>query len=102
MKRRYTLSPEAGFDLVNIWRYIASEASREMADRVESVIREKFVYLAANPGGGHWRRDLTNEPVRFFAVYSYLIVYRPETKPLQIVAILHGHRGLGRLLRDRL
>jgi hypothetical protein len=25
----------------------------EMADRVESVIREKIVYLAGRPGGGH-------------------------------------------------
>jgi hypothetical protein len=28
-----------------------------MADRVESVIREKIVYLAERPGGGHWRKD---------------------------------------------
>ena len=37
------------------------------------------------------RRDLTAADVRFLSVYSYLIVYRPETKPLQIVAILHAH-----------
>jgi hypothetical protein len=55
-----------------------------MADRVESVIREKIVYLAGRPGGGHWRKDLTDEPVKFFPVYSYLIVYRPETIPLQL------------------
>ena len=59
-----------------------------MADRVESAIREKIVYLAGRPGGGHWRRDLTDEPVKFFPIYSYLIVYLPETKPLQIVAVL--------------
>lgn len=102
MKCRYILSSEAGFDPLNIWRHIGREVGHETADRVESAIIRKFVYLAANPGGGHWRRDLTDEPVRFFAVYSYLIVYRPETKPLQVVAILHGHRDLRQLLRDRL
>jgi plasmid stabilization system protein ParE len=73
-----------------------------MADRVESVIREKIVYLAGRPGGGHWRRDLTDEPVKFFPIYSYLIVYRPETSPLQMVAILHGRRDAEELLRNRL
>jgi len=58
--------------------------------------------LAGTPGAGHWRRDLTDEPVRFFPVYSYLIVYLPETKPLQVVAILHGHRDVEQLLGDRL
>jgi len=59
---------------------------------VESVIRGKFPYLADFPNAGHRRQDLTSAPVRFLSVYSYLIVYRPETKPLQIVAILHAHR----------
>ena len=73
-----------------------------MADRVESVIREKIGFLATTPGSGHWRKDLTHEPVKFFSVYSYLIVYWPETKPLQVVAILHGQRDVERLLKDRL
>jgi plasmid stabilization system protein ParE len=102
MKRRYILAPQAALDLVEIWRYIKEETSREAADRVESVVRSKFVYLAEFPGGGHWRPDLTEAPVRFFSVYSYLIVYRPETKPLQIVAILHGHRDVAKILPARL
>jgi plasmid stabilization system protein ParE len=98
VKRRYVLAPQAARDLVEIWRYVKQESSRETADRVESVIRSKFVYLAEFPGGGHWRRDLTEASVRFFSVYSYLIVYRPETKPLQIVAILHGRRDVAKIL----
>ncbi len=102
MRARYVLAPEAARDLVRIWHYIGSNASFEMANRVESVIREKIAYLAGRPGGGHWRKDLTDEPVKFFPVYSYLIVYRPETNPLQVVAILHGYRDLEQLLWDRL
>jgi hypothetical protein len=40
--------------------------------------------------------------VKFFPVYSYLIVYRPATKPLQIASILHGRRDVAGLLKDRL
>ena len=101
MKRRYVLAPQAARDLVDIWRYLKKESSQETADRVESIIRSKFAYLAEFPGGGHWRRDLTSAEVRFFSVYSYLIVYRPETKPLQIVAILHSHRDVAKILPKR-
>ncbi len=100
--RRYTLAPAAARDLVEIWRYIQKESSRSTAERVETVIREKMVLLAGEPGAGHLRRDLTSADVRFFPVYSYLIVYRPGTKPLQVVAILHGARDVARLLLQRL
>jgi plasmid stabilization system protein ParE len=99
--RRYILAPEAALDLVEIWRYLKNKANVEIAERVERAIREKIIFLASMPGAGHWRRDLTDEPARFFAVYSYLIVYRPETKPLQVVAILHGSRDVERVLSRR-
>jgi plasmid stabilization system protein ParE len=72
MSRRYVLAPEAALDLVQIGRYIKKNTGLEMADRVESVIRDKIVYLAGRPGGGHWLKDLTDEPVKFFSIYSYL------------------------------
>ena len=102
MRERYVLAPEAAFDLVEIWRYIKKQGSLEMADRVESVIRDRIVFLAANPGAGHWRKNLTDETVKFFPVYSYLIVYRPDTKPLQVVSILHGRRDVEQILKNRL
>lgn len=101
MKRRYVLAPQAARDLVQIWRYIKKESSPETADRVESAIRNKCVYLAEFPNGGHWRRDLTSADVRFLSVFSYLIVYRPETKPIEIVAILHAHRDVAATLTKR-
>jgi antitoxin ParD1/3/4/toxin ParE1/3/4 len=102
MRARYVLAPEAAADLVQIWRYIARSATLHVADQVESVIREKLLYLAGTPGGGHWRKDLTDQQVKFFPVYSYLIVYRPETTPLQVIAILSGRRNLAELLENRL
>jgi plasmid stabilization system protein ParE len=66
MKVRYILAPEAALDLVQIWRYIRKNSSLDMAERVETVIREKVVYLAGRPRAGHWRKDLTDQTVRFF------------------------------------
>jgi toxin ParE1/3/4 len=101
MTARYVLAPRAAQDLVEIWRYIKGHSSVSTADRVESVIRDRIVFLSRRPGAGHWRRNLTDEDVKFSPVYSYLIVYRPETKPLQVVSILHGRRDVERILSER-
>jgi antitoxin ParD1/3/4/toxin ParE1/3/4 len=101
MTRRYVLAPKAALDLVQIWRYLKKQSSVEIADRVESVIRDRIAFLARNPGAGHWRKNLTDESVKFFPVYSYLIVYRPDKKPLQVVSILHGRRDIEQILKDR-
>lgn len=102
MSARYVFAPQAALDLTEIWHYIKEQTSITIADRIESGIREKIAFLAATPGGGHYRKDLTNEDVKFFSVYSYLIVYRPDTKPLQIASILHGRRDVEQILRGRL
>jgi toxin ParE1/3/4 len=102
MKGRYVLAPEAALDLVQIWRYIKKQSSVAVADRVEAAIRDKIVFLAGSPGTGHWRKNLTDDPLKFFPVYSYLIVYRPDTKPLQVVSILHGRRDVEQILKNRL
>ena len=59
-----------------------------------------FSYLS--PGAGHRHDDLTIENVRFFSIYSYLIAYRTETRPLQRGAIFHGRRDLEQILTNRL
>jgi antitoxin ParD1/3/4/toxin ParE1/3/4 len=79
-----------------------SEASVEMANHDESAIKDKLVFLSRTPGAGHTRRNLTTEVVKFFPVYSYLIVYRPETDPLQVISILHASRDIEQILKDRL
>jgi len=49
MTRRYVLAPEAALDLVQIWRFIKKQSSVEIADHVESVIREKIVFFDGEP-----------------------------------------------------
>jgi len=55
------------------------------AGRVVEALETAMFKLANNPGLGHWREELADRRHRFFLVYSYLIVYRHETKALQIV-----------------
>jgi plasmid stabilization system protein ParE len=81
MKRRYILAPAAALDLVQIWTYIRAKTSLPMADRVESAIRNKIVFLAATPSGGHLRRDLTDErrTILFDLLVSDCLPARDET-----------------------
>jgi len=99
----YLFSPQAAGDVFEIWSYIARE-SVDAANRVEAAIFDACDLLAKFPGSGHLRQDLTERPLRFWTLsrYSkYMVVYRPETVPLQIVAVLHGRRNLPRILKSR-
>ncbi|MEP7353685.1 MAG: type II toxin-antitoxin system RelE/ParE family toxin [Acidobacteriota bacterium] len=102
MSRGFVLAPEAARDLVGIWRFVRERGSLETANRVELAILAKLSAVAQNPGIGHSREDLfSEEPLKFVTVYSYLIVYRPDTNPVQVAAILHGHRNVEAILRQR-
>jgi plasmid stabilization system protein ParE len=101
MSARYVLAPQAVLDLVEIWHYTKEQTNVTIANRVESTIGERIIFLVGTPGAGHSRKDLTDAEVRFFPVYSYLIVYRPNTKPLQVASILHGRRDVERILKNR-
>lgn len=74
----------------------------ELANRIEGEFYELFASLGRMPGKGHTRPDLTKRPVRFFPMYSCLIVYLPDVKPIRIMAVLRGGRNVKRVLRERL
>ena len=103
MNAPFQITPQATEDLDAIWCFIADD-NRDAADRVEREILANCHRLATFPGMGAKRQDITPLPVRFFAVPrfpNYVIVYRPETVPLQVVAILHGKRNLKAVLESR-
>jgi plasmid stabilization system protein ParE len=52
------------------------------------------------PGMGHTRTDLTERPVLFWSVHDLLVAYRPDTRPIEIVRVLHGARGPETLRRE--
>ena len=91
---QYKLTEEAQRELADLTHHIAKEASLERALIVYDHFVAAFERLAGMPGIGHVRENLLNPDYRFWSVYSYLIVYRWETVPIQIVAIVHGMRNL--------
>ena len=60
------------------------------------------VALAKMPGMGHKREDLTAFQVRFWPVGAYLIIYRAERQPIEIVAVTQGARDIPAFLHRRL
>jgi len=71
---RFRLSPEAENDLADIRRYLTRHGGAEGARYVLREIRQALRLIADQPGIGHRRDDLTDEPVKFWPVFSYLIV----------------------------
>jgi plasmid stabilization system protein ParE len=99
----YDLTPLAKADIFEIWVYIA-EDSEAAADRVQRAIYDACKFVADSPLRGHARKDLTKRALRFWTLTrypNYTIVYRPETAPVQVVAVLHGKRDVKRILQDR-
>jgi toxin ParE1/3/4 len=82
---------------VGIWDSLA-ETSPAAADRVLQALQRSMRKLSREPGIGHLREDLADRRHRFFLVYSYLVVYRPDTKPLQVLRVLHAARDVQSLL----
>ena len=93
----YVLSLLAEKDLDNIWFYIAQDSS-EQADRVVIETRKAIRRLADWPEIGHVRDDLPDPTLRVWSVFSYLIVYKPAAKPLEVVRIIHGMRDIPDLM----
>ena len=98
MATRFRLSPEATTQLGDILEFLADE-NPAAALRVRNAIYEACEQLAGMPGMGHSREDLTERPVKFWSVFSYLLVYDPSSDPLEIVAVIHGARNVEQILK---
>jgi plasmid stabilization system protein ParE len=97
---KYVLSPEAVEDIEEIRSYLLDATTVPVARYVLRELREQIKFLAKNPGAGHLRHDLTEQPVKFWPVFSYLIVYRSDKRPIEVVRVLHGNRDLGVILKN--
>lgn len=95
---RFVLSPEAKEDLREIRDYLVSQGGRRLARYVLQEITAAFRLLASHPDIGHLRQDLTALPVKFWSVFSYLIVYNPAARPVAIVRVLHGRQDVQTIL----
>lgn len=99
--KRYEITGPAQADMREILDYLRRQSPQTeelVARRLEAAMRR----LARFPGLGHRREDLTRFPLRFLPVASYYIIYLPDTRPLQIVRVIHSARDLQALLREPL
>ena len=95
----FLIAPAARIDLREIWDYYAVELQNpRTADRIRDEIFKGFRKLVKSPGIGHFRQDLADEPLRFWLVRRFLIVYRGEKQPIEIVRVLHGSRNVQAIL----
>lgn len=94
----HILSPQARRDWDMILEYIAT-GSIDSALRAHERFLDVFRFLGENPGAGHYRRDLTTRPLRFFPVYSYLVVYMADVEPVEIARIVSSTRDLKDILK---
>src|SRR4051794_2882312 len=94
----YELTLAAEMDLAEIVDHVARQ-SPQNALKVFDKIHQAARKLADMPGMGHRREDVTDKAVLFWPVYSWLIIYRRDTKPLNILRIIHGARDLRVALR---
>src|SRR5271154_3274538 len=97
----YQLSPSAVADLEEILRHHKERAGDSAAAMLEKDLTFAFERLAATPGLGHLRSDLTVRPYFFYAADPYLIVYARQIDPLPIIAVLHTARNVSKILKKR-
>jgi antitoxin ParD1/3/4/toxin ParE1/3/4 len=92
----FRLAPEAARDIREIYEYIAQD-SVTAARKLRLQMLHACHRLAEHPRIGHPREDLTDQPVLFWPVGSYLIIYNAEANPIEIVRVVHGARDVPRL-----
>lgn len=99
MSGGYRLTPSAQRDVELLTDFVA-EDNLDAALRVHDALEEAFRHLAEMPAIGHTREDLTDRPLKFWRVFSYLVVYDPASSPLTVIAVLHSARDVEKLLKS--
>jgi len=99
---RYLLMPAAKQDLADIRSYYLEEAGYRVAWQMVVEFRETLSLSrpltrrqsrSAGPSRG--------APDLFWPMRDYLILYKPETNPLEILSIIRGSRDLPALIGRR-
>jgi toxin ParE1/3/4 len=96
----YLLTPAANADLDEIWLYVADQSGPARADALEDELHAAMHRLGEMPGIGHLRQDLADEALRFWPLHKFLIVYRAEIRPVQVIRVLHGARDVQAILGE--
>ena len=103
MTARYRLTPRARAGFLAIALHVEHHFGLEVAERVVTDLEKAFELLAANPGMGHRREDLTrDERVLFWPVGPTLIAYRSNPDWVEVLFVERGELDWERLLTQHL
>jgi toxin ParE1/3/4 len=91
---RFILSRAARSDFLSIINYIKERSGKNAAQHVADDFNAAFNRLVKYPNEGHTREELDDQTLRVVTVHTYLIIFWPDTKPLQIARIISGYRNL--------
>lgn len=91
----FILSRAAAADIADIWEYILEDAGIDRADAVREEIYHGILHACDHPHRGHRHDHLSDDSLRVWNVYCYLIVYWPDMFPLPVSRVIHGARDLG-------
>ncbi len=94
----YRITPKALAELLQLVEYVARESGPDRAAVFLDDILDAADELGKHPGIGHLRTDLTDEPLRFWPVHGCLLIYRPGTRPIELVHVVSGARDIESLL----
>jgi toxin ParE1/3/4 len=97
--RRLGWSVRAEVDLAEIWLYLFSNASKEVADAQLNKIRAAAESLQENPFRGRPRNEL-RAGLRSVLAQPYVVFYTATDASLEIVRVLHGRRNLAAALKE--
>ncbi len=101
MNRFFLLTPSAGRDINAILTYVMENSGPVRAEDVRGKLLDGFRKISAQPNlVGHVRDDLADESLRVHVVFSYLVIYRLDTDPVQIIRVIHGARDLTKALEE--
>jgi plasmid stabilization system protein ParE len=101
MKGAFALTPSASRDIDDIFDYVLEHSGPDRALSVHARLFEACSKIASQPSFvGHARDDLADESLRVLPILSFLVIFRPQTRPVEIVRIIHGARDLKRALEE--
>ncbi len=98
-RRSVAWSPEAEGDLLEIWTYLAKEASDVVAGVQLRAIDRAVNQLAQWPLSGRAREELI-AGMRSVVVGQYVAFHRVFEDRVEIVRVLHGSRDIDHIFSD--
>ncbi len=97
----YRPTHDALDDLETLLYSFAVRSGWEASMRMEEKLFVAFDKVAKTPNIGHLRTDLIPRDLYCYYSEPYLVIYRRETNPVAILAVIHGARDVAAVMRER-